>query len=78
MLTLELIEMTQEKAIYGYHPEDKDEHGILSVNRHTGEVDVVKIAESDRHKRYLSHAISKIAQLSHSGTYEKKVTVAWC
>lgn len=78
MLTLKMIEMTSGKVVYGYYPEDESEYGIISANIRTGEMKVEKIAENDKYRRYLSHAMSRLEELVQNSTYENKVTVAWC
>lgn len=77
MLKLILIRATDNSLIYHYFPEEKSAYGILSINTATGEIQIIKIADNDKHRRYLGHAISELRKFHECGTYCKEATVAW-
>ena len=78
MLRLELVFNSKNEAVYDYFPEGKQESGTVSINKDTGEFAVKKIAVNDNHKRYLSHAISRIEKYFKEKNFREKDTVAWC
>ena len=77
MLRLELVDNTNDKVIYNYFPEGKEEYGIVSVNKNTGDLNVEKIAVNDEYKRYLFHAMSRIRKFFSENRFSEKETVAW-
>lgn len=77
MLKLLFIKRTEQNLIYHYFPEGTSVYGILSINTTTSEIQIIKVAESDAHHRYLGHAISELRKFHESGTYCKESTVAW-
>lgn len=77
MLRLELVDNTNDKVVYNYFPEGKEEYGIVSVNKNTGNLNVEKIAVNDEYKRYLFHAMSRIRKSFSENRFSEKETVAW-
>lgn len=77
MLKLLFIKRTEQLLMYHYFPEAKDAYGILSINTATGEIQIIKVAKSDAHRRYLGHAISELRKFHESGSCCKGSTVAW-
>lgn len=77
MLLLKLVNDTVTGATYAYYPEGKDEQGVLLVKKDSGDVDVLTLAPNDEQRRYLAHAVKKIAEFHKNGVYEEQVTVAW-
>ena len=77
MLRLKLIEETDTRAVYGYFPEEEKENGSLSIDKRTGEIQVVEVAKSDTFNRYLHHAVSRVEQYYKNNNYLEIDTVAW-
>lgn len=77
MLRLELVNNTQNEVIYNYFPEQKEEYGTVSVKKDTGEFSIVKISVNDEHRRYLSHAVSRIEKYSAENNFIENDIVAW-
>ena len=77
MLKLLCIKKSKINFIYHYFPEAKADYGILSITIATGEIQIIKVAENDAHRRYLLHAISELRKFHESGTYSTESTVAW-
>ena len=77
MLELILIKTTNDHLIYHYFPEAKSAYGMLSINTATGEIQIIKVSESDMHRRYLSHAVSELRKFYETGIYCKESIVAW-
>lgn len=77
MLKLLCIKKSENNFIYHYFPESKTDYGILSINTATGEIQIIKDAENDIHRRYLGHAISELRKFHKTGVYCKESTVAW-
>ena len=77
MLKLILIRATDNNLIYHYFPESKTDYGILSINTTTGEIQIIKVSESDMHRRYLGHAVSKLEKFYKTNSYLEESTVAW-
>ena len=75
MLELILIKTTNDHLIYHYFPEAKSAYGILSINTATGEIQIIKVSESDMHRRYLSHAVSELRKFYETGIYCKESIV---
>lgn len=63
--------------IYHYFPEAKSTYGILSIDIATDEIPIIKVAKSDVHRRYLSHAVSELKNFYTTDIYCKESTVAW-
>ena len=49
MVKFRLVEETGERLLYWYYPEGRfdEDYGIISVNRGTGDADIIKVAEGD-------------------------------
>ena len=59
MLLLKLLEESDSEVVYSYFPEKKEYFGTVKINKITGEIIDVQIADNDLHKRYMHHAVSK-------------------
>lgn len=77
MLRLELVDNTQSEVTYNYFPEQKEEYGTVSMKKDTGEFSIIKISVNDEHRRYLSHAVSRIEKYAIENNFQKKDTVSW-
>jgi len=77
MLKLLCIKKSENNFIYHYFPEAKTDYGILSINTATGEIQIIKVSESDMHRRYLGHAVSKLEKFYKTNSYLEESTVAW-
>lgn len=69
MLELILIKTTNDHLIYYYFPEAKSAYGILSIDTATGEIEIIKVAENDEHRRYLGHTVSKLRKFYETDIY---------
>ena len=75
---LELIELTEEKAVYRYYPEGKEKWGIVSINRKTGNVFHDKhYDENDHTEMYHGMAWSRLRKYQAADNYPKKAQIAW-
>lgn len=77
MLTLVLYIDRGDIIEYNFFPEGKEEYGTISVNKTTGDIEVIKKANGDYYAIYLRHAVSQVSKYQKSGVYKKKTTVAW-
>ena len=78
MLQLKLVENTNSKVVYNYYPEGKESYGYVSLDKSSGDVLEVGIAENDVHDRYMHHAVSKVASFIENNNYPETEIVAWC
>lgn len=79
MVDLFLQEITAEKVIYKYVPEGKEDeygYGLISVNKTTGELELVK-RDSQWWDVYFGHAGLTICKFYKQGFYPEKYTVIW-
>ena len=77
MLRLELVEESEMEVIYNYFPEQSDTYGIITVNKISSEIVVVKTASGDAHKRYLHHAVARIEKYVTNKCYLESDIVTW-
>lgn len=77
MLKLILQSNEEGKITYNYHPEGKDNYGILLVNVKNGDIEVVKVADDDSFRRYLMHAVARIEKYLKEKKFLKEDVVAW-
>lgn len=76
MVKIELMKLTEEFAIYRYHPENSDESGIVSLNRKTGERELNEVV-SDYGMNYAAHALRRIGEYQRNNEFLEKDIVAW-
>ena len=79
MLTFKIQYEDDEVVKYEYHPEDRKEFGVISVNKKSLEMKQEQAAyEDDVHDSFFSSMMfSKIRKFIKSGTYRKEGMVAW-
>lgn len=77
MLTLTLYMDHGETVEYNFFPNGKEEYGTISVDKNTGDIDVIKNAKGDDYAIYLGHAVSQVSKFQKSGEYLQETTVAW-
>ena len=71
-----LLELTDEKVTYRYHPEGGKEYGIVSLMRKTGE----RIHEKpcpDSLTSYAFHALDRLEDYQKMGEFPEKGLVFW-
>lgn len=78
MLRLELVNNTQREVVYNYFPEQENEYGIVSMDKDTGEIGIIKVSPNDMYKRYLFHAVSKIEKYAIEKDFQENDVIAWC
>lgn len=77
MLRLELLSETDLEVVYNYLPEAGNKKGSITLNKKSGEIESVVIAENDLKERYMNHAVSAIIKYHAAGTFPKEDVVAW-
>lgn len=76
MVTLKLIRLTDEEAVYEYHPEGRELFGVISFNRITKEPTLLK--DDGKYKSdYRCHAYRKIRDYDLKGKFENDGLAAW-
>lgn len=78
MLRLKLLNEYDNKIIYEYYPEDSNISGRISIDKKTGEIELIRQAENDKFGRYKVHAVSAIMNYFKSKNYKMNETIAWC
>lgn len=76
MLYLIRIELTEERAVYEYHPNGGDDYGIVSVERKTGICSLDKF-EPKAGQMHSGMALSGIRKLFNEDIFPEKRVVAW-
>lgn len=77
MLILVLYMDHGDTVEYNFFPEGKEAYGTISINKSTGDIDVIKRADGDERERYLAHAIWRVMKYQKIGEYPQEATVAW-
>lgn len=77
MVLFKLLQETENTAIYEYDPENEKEVGRVSINKQTGEPDIILLSKNDRHKIYACKVIKRLIEFQNNNNYEKKGIVAW-
>lgn len=77
MLLLKLIKETNSEVVYSYFPEKKEHYGTVKINKITGDIIDIQIADNDAHERYMHHAVSKMVSFYEKGDYPKEDIVSW-
>ena len=77
MLKYFLLEETEDRVIYKYHPENKAQFGIVSFNKNTKECCVITLAKNDVYRRYALHMFSKMREFAKENSYRREGIVAW-
>ena len=73
---IELIELTDEKVSYRYYPEGKNEYGIVSLMRKTGEL-IHDVPCLNVLLTYAGHAWRRIEKYQKENNFPKKAMIAW-
>ncbi len=60
MVVTELIKIKNDVYTYEYRPWDKHTRGEFTVNSKAELLEVIELAEDDKHYRYFSHAIAGV------------------
>lgn len=76
MVTLKLLELTDQYARYQYTPEGRYEEGIIRFDRTTKEPMLEK-KDGHGNSAYRGHAFKRILKYDRIGTFEKEDMVAW-
>lgn len=78
MLTLNLIELSDDMVIYEYYPEDNKRYpGKVALNLKTKERIFLEESSNDFGKRYAAHALRRIEEYSLNGEFKIDGLVAW-
>ena len=77
MLLLKLLEESDSEVVYSYFPEKRECFGTVKINKITGDVIDVQVADNDTHDRYMHHAVSKIVSFYEKGNFPKEDVVSW-
>lgn len=77
MLRFVLIKNNKDTVTYEYFPEGKTQSGFISISKATGELNVEKIADSDKFKRYAAKMFRKLKEFQKANFYEEKGIIAW-
>lgn len=78
MVTLKLIELSDDMVIYEYYPEGNEKYpGKVALNLKTKERIFLEDSSDDFGKRYASHAIKKVEEYNLNGEFKKEGLVAW-
>lgn len=76
MVILKKIMVNNFEAVYKYHPQGKEDFGIVSVHI-DGEKLRPKKLDNDATHSYLMHAYKRICRMIHENDYPDEVTVLW-
>lgn len=72
MVRLELRELTDEKVVYAYFPENKLDHpGLVGLNRRTGKPLYIQDADCDPIKIYASQAFMRIQDYEKADDFKE-------
>ena len=77
MLKFKMVEEKQDIIKYEYYPEGKEACGIVSINKVTGEMELVKQAENDRRGNYARKMFGRILKMLQAGTFDEAGMIAW-
>ena len=77
MLRYVLLEENKNNAIYEYFPEGKSQSGIIGVSKATGELNIIRLAETDRHRTYAAKLFRKLEEFQKKQLYNEKGMIAW-
>lgn len=77
MLKYFIFEETKDKIIYKYFPEGNETSGIISIEKATGKIDIISLAENDRHKIYAWKLILKLETFYKTQAYKEEGIIAW-
>lgn len=77
MIKLVLIQLTEDYAIYDYHPDGKDFHGSVKVDRLSGEIRIIK--ESPHYEAICKpHIYDQMDEFFTKKTYPRTYLIAFC
>ena len=77
MLKFKMIEEKQNIIKYEYYPEGKEACGIVSINKVTGEMELVKLADGDEYRWYVGKMFRRIRKMMEAGTFDETGMIAW-
>jgi hypothetical protein len=78
LVTIKLIELTDDRVIYEYFPEDNQKHpGKVALDLKTKERLFLKDSTEDFGKRYAAHAIKRIEEYASKKDFKDNDLVAW-
>lgn len=77
MVKLILQKKLEDKIAYNYHPDGKDNYGVLLINVKSGDIEVIAVADNDSFRRYLMHAVARIEKYFEEKKFLKEDVVAW-
>lgn len=79
MLTYKIHFENEYKIVYEYHPEDRDEYGLISIDKNSKEIKIEKRAYDDEvHDAFFSNMMfSKIRKFIEKNDYNESGMIAW-
>lgn len=77
MVKLFLLELTNRKVIYKYHPEGEADFGIIEIDRVNKTCKVVKKATKIPHSEYWGQALAKARKMLNKDEYPDFQMAAW-
>lgn len=79
MLTYRIFYEDEYKIIYEYHPEDREEYGLISVDKISKEIKLEKRAYDDEvHDNFFSCMMfSKLRKFIEANDYKESGIIAW-
>ncbi len=77
MLKFKLVKNNDREIQYAYYPEGKNNCGLVSYNKKTGDYSVVMVSEKDQHQIYAWKMISRLRKYVEAGTFKEEGMVAW-
>ena len=76
MLILRLEFLSNEIVRYRYYPEDREDFGLIELNRITGEINL-KAEVKEYGSFYWRHAVYRIDEYFEADNFPEKDMVAW-
>ena len=79
MITYKMVENTEERYVWEYHPEGKEKFGLIFYDKKTGEYGLIKKAFEDQWEwdAYRGHMYNEIRRFIKSGEFKETGMVAW-
>ena len=76
MVIIKKIKVNEEKAVYAYHPEGREDFGIISFDRKTKTPTLIKDA-GRIWSVYQGHAFQRIKAYDENNDFHEEGLVAW-
>lgn len=76
MVIIHLLELTDEKVVYGYFPNGEKNGGKVAFSRKSKEKKILEKADGYPNT-YAFHALKRIEEYDTIGEYKEKDMIAW-